>query len=250
MEKRIVELEDIAYEAGLAIMSIYREGPVEFKKKADASPVTKADLLANDIICTRLRSFSKLPIISEEGSGDVQVASDYKGSYWLVDPLDGTKEFIARRPTFTVNIALIENGVPVAGVVYAPDLDQLYAGDGAGLRINRKLFNSTWPSEAVAVCSASHTEESFKAFELKNSLNSVLPIGSSIKFCLIASGQAHFYPRYQALSAWDIAAGHAVALAAGCRVTEIETGKALRYSYGRRWSPGFIVQAPGFEAEL
>lgn len=246
----VMRLEDLALEAGEAIMKIYLHGQLDVKTKVDRSPVTQADLLANDIICRGLRQLSSLPIISEEGSGEDWPEGENPSSYWLIDPIDGTKEFIAHRPTFTVNIALIDQGVPVAGVVYAPDRQELYSGSAEGFRFNQKLVQPVWGSERVVVCSASHVEKEFEGFLSDNELTSVLKIGSSIKFCLVAKGEAHFYPRYRPLSAWDIGAGDAVARAAGCSMLEIKSGQPLRYEFKRRWNPGFILQAPGCVARL
>jgi 3'(2'), 5'-bisphosphate nucleotidase len=246
----ITRLEDLALEAGEAVMKIYRYGQIDVQTKDDRSPVTQADLLANEIICRGLRQFSTLPIISEEGSGESWPDADQVSSYWLIDPIDGTKEFIAHRPTFTVNIALIENGVPVAGVVFAPEREELYSGSASGLRINQKSVQPAWGPEQVVVCSASRPEKEFDGFLQANQLSSVIRIGSSIKFCLVAKGEAHFYPRFSPLSAWDIAAGDAVARAAGCSMLEMKSGQALRYEFKRRWNPGFILQAPGCAARL
>lgn len=246
----IKDLEDLALEAGEAIMKIYLHGQIDVQTKEDRSPVTQADLLSNDIICRGLRRMSKLPIVSEEGSGEDWRGPDEPSSYWLIDPIDGTKEFIAHRPTFTVNIALIDQGVPVAGVVYAPDRQEMFAGSIDGFRYNQKLTKPVWGEERVVVCSASRAEKDFDNFLAQNALNSVLKIGSSIKFCMVAQGAAHFYPRYSPLSAWDIAAGDAVARAAGCSMLEMKSGQPLTYAFQRRWNPGFILQAPGFTARL
>lgn len=246
----ITRLEKLALEAGEAVMKIYRSGPLDVQTKEDRSPVTQADLLANKIICRGLRQFSSLPIISEEGSGESWPDADQISSYWLIDPIDGTKEFIAHRPTFTVNIALIDKGVPVIGVVYAPEREELYCGSAAGLRINQKSVQPAWGPERVVVCSASRPEKEFEGFLQDNDLSSVVKIGSSIKFCLVAKGEAHFYPRFSPLSAWDIAAGDAVARAAGCSMLEMKSGQALTYEFKRRWNPGFILQAPGCTARL
>ncbi len=246
----ITRLADLALQAGEAVMKIYRHGQLDVQTKDDHSPVTKADLLANEILCRGLRQLSALPIISEEGSGESWPDADQISSYWLIDPVDGTKEFIAHRPTFTINIALIDQGVPVAGVVYAPDREELYAGSPDGLRINQESVKPVWGPDRIAVASASRPEKEFEGFMRDNALSSVLKIGSSIKFCLVAKGDAHFYPRFSPLSAWDIAAGDAVARAAGCSMLEMKSGQALRYEFKRRWNPGFILQAPGCTARL
>ncbi len=246
----ISRLEDLALEAGEAVMKIHRAGKIDVRTKDDRSPVTQADLLANDIICRGLRQLSPLPIISEEGSGESWPDAGAISTYWLIDPIDGTKEFIAHRPTFTVNIALIDQGTPVAGVVYAPEREELYSGSVEGFRINRQLMKPIWGQNRVAVCSASRPEQEFDGFVQDNELSSVVKIGSSIKFCLVAKGEAHFYPRFSPLSAWDIGAGDAVARAAGCSMLEMKSGQPLRYEFKRRWNPGFILQAPGCVARL
>jgi len=246
----ISQLENLALEAGEAVMKIYQHGQLDIHTKDDRSPVTQADLLANDIICRGLRQLSSLPIISEEGSGEAAPGQDYVSTYWLIDPIDGTKEFIAHRPTFTINIALIDKGVPVIGVVYAPDREELYSGSAEGFRLNQKRVQPVWAKERVAVCSASRPEKEFDGFLRDNELSSVVKIGSSIKFCLVAKGEAHFYPRFSPLSAWDIAAGDAVARAAGCSMLEMKSGQPLHYEFKRRWNPGFILQAPGCVARL
>jgi 3'(2'), 5'-bisphosphate nucleotidase len=248
--KDLLRLESLALEAGEAVMKIYKHGRLDVQTKDDQSPVTQADLLANDIICRGLRQFSALPIISEEGSGEDSPDADQISSYWLIDPIDGTKEFIAHRPTFTVNIALIDQGVPVAGVVYAPEREELYSGSDEGLRINQNKVQPVWGPEPVVVCSASRPEKEFDGFLQANDLSRVIKIGSSFKFCLVAKGEAHFYPRFSPLSAWDIAAGDAVARAAGCSMLDMKNGQPLRYEFKRRWNPGFILQAPGCTARL
>jgi 3'(2'), 5'-bisphosphate nucleotidase len=138
----------------------------------------------------------------------------------------------------------------VAGVVYAPEREELYSGSPEGFRINQNRVQPIWGPERVAVCSASRPEKEFEGFLRDNDLTSVFPIGSSIKFCLVAKGEAHFYPRFSPLSAWDIGAGDAVARAAGCSMTEMKNGQPLRYEFKRRWNPGFILEAPGCVARL
>jgi len=170
--------------------------------------------------------------------------------FGFVTPKDGTKEVMANGPPFTVNIALIDQGIPVAGVVYAPEREELYSGSDQGLRINQEKVNPTWGPDRVVVSSASRPEKEFDGFLQDNALSTVIKIGSSFKFCLVAKGEAHFYPRFSPLSAWDIAAGDAVARAAGCSMLEIKSGQPLRYEFKRRWNPGFILQAPGCTARL
>ncbi len=240
----ISELEDIALEAGQAILPLFHAGNFETSLKSDQTPVTSADILADQIISLRLKALLDVPILSEE-----REALKMQGKvarFWIIDPIDGTKEFLQHRPTFTVNIALIEDGVPVAGVVYAPALDELYAGSLAkGLRINRQTApKPSWPAEPTLLSSRSHPEAELEAFMRAEGYTQKLTVGSSIKFCWVAQGRAHCYPRFRSLSIWDIAAGHAVATAAGCRVLSFASGLPLLYSYYEHKSPPFCLLAP------
>lgn len=240
-------LEDLADEVGRAILPLFESGRFGTQTKADASPVTEADFLADKIIASGLRRFSDLPILSEEVPLSDLSASPRQ--YWLIDPIDGTKEFIAKRPQFTINIALISDGVPISGVVYAPALGELYAGTlGESFRINRQAVGPRqWPAEKTLVCSRSHPEAELIAFMEREGYRHSLPTGSSFKFCLVAAGKAHAYPRFRSLSTWDTAAGHAIALAGGCTVIELESGQPLRYSYQQLKTPAFCVLAPGIK---
>lgn len=243
----IAGLEDLAEEVGRAILPLFTSGQFETRTKADATPVTEADILADRIISRGLRRISDLPILSEEVPINLRQGNPPR--YWIIDPIDGTREFIEKRPSFTVNIALIEQGIPVAGVVYAPALDELYAGTlRAGVRFNRRIARpSEWPEERTLVCSRSRPEDELLAFMEKESISRSLPIGSSLKFCWVAFGKAHCYPRFRSLSSWDTAAGHAVALAGGCKVLDMKTGEPLVYSYQQLHTPAFCVLAPDFK---
>ena len=241
----IKALEDIAAEVGRAVLPLYESGLYSRQTKEDLSPVTEADILADQIIAAGLRRISDYPILSEEVPAQAQKTLPER--FWVIDPIDGTKEFIQKRPSFTINIALVESGIPVAGVVFAPALGEMYAGTlRGGLRLNGKPFTPVqWPEETTLVCSRSHPEDELAAFMKSEGISRSLPIGSSLKFCWVAFGKAQYYPRFRSLASWDTAAGHAVALAGSCQVFSMETGQPFLYSYQELRTPPFCVLAPG-----
>jgi 3'(2'), 5'-bisphosphate nucleotidase len=234
----------IAREAGEAIINIYnRAEPLRVEHKSDNSPVTEADLAAHQLICTSLaRLTPEIPILSEE-SPSYQIQDRLQWPrYWLIDPLDGTKEFIKRNGEFTVNIALIENHSPTLGVVHAPALQTTYAGcvrtrsafKHQGQNQNSKLKTRTLtPFRPLAlVVSRSHADPSVDAYveHLKQQMPvSVTPMGSSLKLCLIAEGMADLHLRIGPTSEWDTAAAQAVLEAAGGLVCDLN-GEALQYN--------------------
>ncbi|MDE1473166.1 3'(2'),5'-bisphosphate nucleotidase CysQ [Xenorhabdus bovienii] len=236
----------LAREAGAAIMAVYQdEQPLKVEHKMDDSPVTAADIAAHKIIKAGLmRIAPDIPLLSEE---DPPVWEERKNwqRYWLVDPLDGTKEFIQRNGEFTVNIALIEDGVPVMGVVYVPVLNVLYAGQGH--QAWKETNGQTIPIKVAAamlptvVISRSHMDEELKDYLTQLGTHQTLSVGSSLKFCMVAEGKAQLYPRFGPTNIWDTAAGHAVAIAAGAHVTDWE-GKTLNYAPRESFlNPGFRV---------
>lgn len=243
-------VERIAHEAGDAIMSVYaREFSIE--EKADKSPLTEADKAAHNIIVRGLQALPvQFPILSEE---DIEgfAGADAEGRYWLVDPLDGTKEFIKRNDEFTVNIALIENGKPVLGVVTAPALKVGYvAAQGLGaFKIaadgERKAITVAGKPKAGGawrvVGSRSHPSPDLAAWLERLGEHNMLPMGSSLKLCIIAEGFADAYPRLGPTSLWDTGAAHAVVLEAGGRVETLE-GTALSYDNpSEKLNPYFVV---------
>ena len=216
----------IARDAGEAILAIYAKDFAVYDK-SDSSPLTEADLAAHEIIVAGLAAISDLPVLSEE-SADIPWSTRQQWSaYWLVDPLDGTKEFIKKNGEFTVNIALVENGHPTLGVVYAPVLDSCYVGvigDGAYC-INKgdlhpiQAANKHAATVYHVVGSRSHASPETTLFlESLDKPSDIVAMGSSLKLCLVAAGQAHFYPRLGPTSEWETGAAHAVALAAGAMV--------------------------------
>ncbi len=216
---------DAALEAGRAIMSIYENG-IDVTYKADHSPVTAADEQAEAIILAHLaRTFPDIPVIAEESVAAGRVPDVTGNAFFLVDPLDGTKEFIRRREDFTVNIALVESGVPVAGIVYAPakgvayrttanGAEKLFVVDGAVMR--SEAIRCRPRGEAmIAVASISHNTPETEEFMRKIGVSDFTTVGSSLKFCLLAEGAADVYPRFGRTMEWDTAAGDAILRAAG-----------------------------------
>lgn len=229
------QVTDIAHKAGKAIMAIYAKD-FDIYNKDDKSPLTEADLAAHHIIVDGLKAISELPILSEESADiDWQERRQWQ-QYWLVDPLDGTKEFIKKNGEFTVNIALIDNGEPVLGVVYAPVLETTYVGVvGEFARISQS-GKTTALKPAVhqkgecwkVVGSRSHQSPQIQALlEQLPGKTELVAMGSSLKLCLVAEGKAHLYPRLGPTSEWDTAAAHAVVSAAGGRVCELDADKPL-----------------------
>lgn len=252
-------LTELALSAGAKIMEIYDSGDLGTDTKADQSPVTAADLAANDVIEQGLAAaFPDIPAVTEEAAASHEQTG--LARFFLVDPLDGTKEFINRRGEFTVNIALIEDGVPVAGVVYAPALGRLWATRGEmavelGVKDHRvaagtakKLSVSTPDNAAlVVVASKSHRDQVTDDFIGRFKVGAFTSAGSSLKFCLLAGGEADFYPRLGRTMEWDTAAGHAVLRAAGGEVIRFDDHTAFTYGKPGYENSFFLAHAPGVD---
>lgn len=236
-------LVKIAKDAGDVILEIYDRADLGTQEKGDGSPVTLADEAAEKVILKGLaEAFPDIPVVAEEAVAAGNIPQIDR-RFFLVDPLDGTKEFIKRNGEFTVNIALIEDGAPVAGVVYTPALGQIFVGDASGAR-RSTLQDGTfgeWTAMTAApapqrglrvVASRSHaggeTEEFLNRFEIAN----LVSAGSSLKLCKVAAGEADLYPRLGRTMAWDIAAGHAVLKAAGGGVRTLD-GRTFSYELNR-----------------
>jgi len=254
----LCSLAEIAWHAGEIILSHYAAG-VEARHKDDQSPVTAADEEAEEFILVRLHRVAPgVPVIAEEevSSGKVR---EIGARFFLVDPLDGTKEFLSRNGEFTVNIAEIENGAPIRGVVYAPAKKRLFLGEtGAAFEIEtphgvlpdfanaRRISVRPAPKDGlVAVASRSHrdskTDEYLAAYPVKDFLSA----GSSLKFCLVATGEADIYPRHGRTMEWDTAAGHAVLAAAGGRVTTIDRRPFIYGKVEEKFANPFFVARGG-----
>ena len=240
------QLCQLARAAGVEIMQIYNaEQPPDILHKADNSPVTAADIAAHHVILDGLsRITPDIPVLSEESPVSWPERQQWQ-RYWLVDPLDGTKEFIRRNGEFTVNIALIEQGVPVAGVVYAPATDLMYfAAEGKAWKEtqgDRRQIQVQQANPPLVVVSRSHADSELKEYLQQLGEHQTTSVGSSLKFCLVAEGKAQLYPRFGPTNIWDTGAGHAVAKAAGAHVTDW-TGKTLEYTPRESFlNPGFRV---------
>ncbi|MFC3150004.1 3'(2'),5'-bisphosphate nucleotidase CysQ [Litoribrevibacter euphylliae] len=243
------KVERIAVKAGNAIMEIYQKD-FSIYEKSDNSPLTEADLAAHKIIVEALeKEFPEIPVLSEESNGIEYDNRKQWEMFWLVDPLDGTKEFIKKNDEFTVNIALIQQGKPILGVVYGPALETIYAGAvglGATKEVNgrvneisvRSLEKDSW----VLVGSRSHRGEQMDEY-LKNFAEyEFISKGSSLKLCMVAEGVADLYPRLGPTSEWDTAAAHAVVVAAGGVVNDKE-GRSLQYNKENILNPWFFVHS-------
>jgi 3'(2'), 5'-bisphosphate nucleotidase len=245
----IQQLLPIAREAGDAIMAIYTDGLVKVRHKEDASPVTEADLAAHRVLASQLKPLlPDCPVVSEEEAGSL-VHRLQHGRFWLIDPLDGTKEFIASSGEFTVNIALIEAGRSVLGVVYAPAINALYWG-GAGFGAFRSVRGKTaairvstnrGADACRVVASKSHLNEATQSFIDRLGDVSLVLAGSSLKFCRVAEGEADIYPRLAPTCEWDTAAAQAVLEGAGGAVVDLQ-GQLLQYGKPEVLNPSFIAQ--------
>jgi 3'(2'), 5'-bisphosphate nucleotidase len=220
--------------AGEKIKAIYDAGEIEVDKKADNSPLTAADRASHDLIFRDLtKSFPGIPVLSEEGSEVPYHERKHWNRFWLVDPLDGTKEFIHRNGEFTVNIALIEDNLPVLGVIYTPIHDTIYyaqKGKGAFKRTGKNSdiemgVRRETENGLIAVRSRSHSSDEENAFLHRHHVTDSISVGSSLKFCMIAEGKAHLYYRHGPTMEWDTAAGHAIAEGAGAVVSGLTYNK-------------------------
>lgn len=249
MKELLNNIIEIAVKAGEEIMTVYNSNDFNVELKNDDSPLTRADIAANDVIVAALGQLTPdIPILSEESAKAPYELRKEWTKFWLVDPLDGTKEFIKRNGEFTVNIALIENGVPILGVVYAPVLETTYsAADGIG------AFKQEKENLTQQIKTADHRDQKLKVVasrshagpDLQEFLDSlgdydVISMGSSLKLCLVAEGKAHLYPRLGPTMEWDTGAAHAVVNAAGGKVTDLDK-EPLQYNKENLLNPYFMV---------
>ena len=247
----------LALQAGEAIMEIYQAPNMGVETKADASPVTAADLAADRIISDGLRAeFPGVPLVTEEQAATHGALS---GDFLIVDPLDGTKEFVQRRGDFTVNIAYVRDGTPLRGVVYAPAKERLFYTNAVGQSVEEdgthdpSRVGVSMPIRVAqpdnralrVVASKSHRDAATDAYIGGYAVADFMSAGSSLKFCLVATGEADLYPRLGRTMEWDTAAGQAVLLGAGGRVVRFDTHAPLLYGKPGYENPFFIAHAPG-----
>lgn len=250
-----------AWEAGEAIMGVYNSEDFDVEIKSDNSPLTRADRLAHDVILSHLRP-TGIPVLSEEGKHMPFEERKSWDRLWIVDPVDGTKEFIKRNGEFTVNIALVECGNPILGVVLAPALGLAYVGnlnDGAWLLDVELGMEQAWQNKKslplpstdrpyTVVASRSHMSEETEAFiqslEQLHGKVATLSKGSSLKLCMVAEGSADAYPRFAPTMEWDTAAGQAVCMAAGLDVIDQQSQTTMVYNRENLLNAWFLVCDP------
>ena len=245
----LAKLVEIARTAGALVMQHYA-GDGARRYKADKSPVTAADEEAEELILKALHAAAPgIPVIAEESAAAGKLADVSGGVFFLVDPLDGTKEFLNRNGEFTVNIALIEHGQPAAGVVFAPAVNRLFWGSAEGAfeeahGKQRMIATRAAPEEGMtAIASRSHRDRLTDEYLAHYPIANFITAGSSLKFCIIAAGEADLYPRHGTTMEWDTAAGDAVLRAAGGRVTRLDGKSPLAYGNAREkfTNPSFVA---------
>ena len=263
-ERLVSTMRRLALEAGDAIMAIYDSPDFDVRAKSDASPVTAADEAADALIAAGLRAaFPDVALITEEqaASHDLRVST-----FLIVDPLDGTKEFIQRRGDFTVNIAYVENGVPLRGVVYAPAKGRLFYTLAPGQSVEEEIHLGREKHDVanvgqlrpisvrapdnnalMVVASKSHRDQATDDYIAKYAVRDMTSAGSSLKFCLVATGEADLYPRLGRTMEWDTAAGDAVLRGAGGMVVRFDDRAPLAYGKPGWDNPFFIAHAPGVD---
>ena len=260
-ERLVQIMRRLALEAGDRIMEVYNSPSFRVKAKSDASPVTEADEAADAHISAGLRAaFPDVVLITEEqAASHVQTAA----TFLIVDPLDGTKEFVQRRGDFTVNIAYVENGIPLRGTVYAPAQGRLFYTQADGRSVeetgafDKAAAGPLWPlavskpdnAALMVVASKSHRDQATDDYIARYAVKDMTSAGSSLKFCLVATGEADLYPRLGRTMEWDTAAGDAVLRGAGGQVVRFDDHSVLRYGKPGWDNPFFIACAPGVELQ-
>ena len=245
----------LALASGEVIMDVYNSSKLEVLLKSDDSPVTLADKKADEVISNGLKkNFPEIPVITEENVKSHDLSASV---FFIVDPLDGTKEFIKRRRDFTINIALVAHGEPIRGIVYAPARQRLFYTDKNGEAVEemadfsvskmgliKKIKTAFSDNTALkVVASKSHRDKKTDEYISKYNYKELVSAGSSLKFCLIAAGEADLYPRFGPTMEWDTAAGHAVLSAAGGIVLQMENKQPLKYGKPNYKNPFFIASS-------
>jgi 3'(2'), 5'-bisphosphate nucleotidase len=255
----IPTIRRLALEAGDAIMAVYNGPDFEVRAKSDASPVTAADQAADAVISAGLRAaFPGVALITEEQADSHALTAQ---TFLIVDPLDGTKEFVQRRGDFTVNIAYVEDGIPMRGVVYAPAQGRLFYTQASGQAVEEtgaldkavigpvRQIGVSAPDNAalMVVASKSHRDQATDDYIARYAVREMKSAGSSLKFCLVATGEADLYPRLGRTMEWDTAAGDAVLRGAGGHVVRFDDHTPLAYGKAGWDNPFFIAYAPGVD---
>lgn len=248
-------------EAGIAIMEVFHSNDLGVIIKADNSPVTKADIISTDIISSYLKE-THIPIIGEEDEPEKYEIREKWSKVWIVDPLDGTKEFVKKTKEFTVNIGLVESGLPIFGVIYVPSTQELFFGgeetgsykfihkvkEELGSQINNAIHLpiEETPHDTIVVTGGRNTQLSFfnespRIQKLNYSEFTFIQLSSSLKFCRIAEGKMDIYPRDYPCMEWDTAAGHAIVNGVGKDLFDINTNKKLTYNKDDLYNPFFLL---------
>ncbi len=250
----VEQIGEITRRAGREIMKIYNTD-FDVETKGDGSPVTQADQMAEALIFRAIREgiSGSYPLVGEEAVSEGKAPTIGSGPFWLIDPLDGTKEFVKRSGDFTVNIALIEDGLPVLGVVHLPASDDTYMASRAGVFAQYggegkaiQIACREAPKQGlIAVASKNHLTQETTDYLEKLPIGGTINVGSSLKFCRVAEGRADVYPRFGPTCEWDTAAGHAVLMYAGGEVIRPEDGLPLRYGKPDFLNGHFVARGPG-----
>jgi 3'(2'), 5'-bisphosphate nucleotidase len=244
---------EISKQAGSLILQWYGDDSARITQKSDASPLTKADLASHNYIESALAD-TGIPLVSEENDCAFSVRKDWN-LFWLVDPLDGTKDFLERNGEFTVSIALIRDGEPILGVVHAPAIGiTYYAQKGTGAFCEKeggvhKLPCFPYGELIIATVSRQHLSQITIDFLDKNGITRFAPKGSCLKFGIVASGRANIYPRFEGSMEWDIAAGHIIITESGCHIIDLVTGTDPQYNKRSFLNNPFIVYTPNIKYE-
>ena len=255
-DKIVTTMRKLAIWGAAEIMDVYGKPDFDVRAKSDDTPVTEADERADAVISTGLRdAFPDVTLVTEEQADSHALAADV---FFIVDPLDGTKEFVKRRGDFTVNIALVENGVPTRGVVYAPARNRMFWTDASGQSVEESgafeegtigqitpMSVSTPGDELTVVASKSHRDQATDDYIALYPVKDFQSAGSSLKFCLVAAGEADLYPRLGRTMEWDTAAGDAVLRGAGGKMVDFAEHKPFRYGKPGYENSFFIAYAPG-----
>lgn len=227
----INEVIRIAEKASSQLLKIYDSGDFFIENKSDNSPLTIADLVSNEIIINELKNSSSYPIITEETPISFEQRKNWS-KFWLIDPLDGTKDFISKNGQFTINIALIENFKPILGVVFIPVTKDVYHAEfkKGAFKNGKKIYNSSRRKKLIATESKFHSTQSNVEFFKKFKIQNILKYGSSLKICKLAEGLVDVYPRLNGTKEWDTAASHIIANEAGCKLIDIVSNEELVYN--------------------
>ncbi len=227
----INKVESIAKNAGSLIVNYFNSKKTDINIKDDGSPVTIADLESEQYIVSELKKNFSYPIVTEENPIEYDIRKDWD-QFWLIDPLDGTENFINNNDGFTVNIALIRKGRPILGVVYAPVLDLTYSAqiDSGAKKNGVSIYNNSKRNKLIAADSSYNSSTQTREFFRVNKIDQILNIGSSLKLCSLADGSIDVYPRFNGTKEWDTAAAHIICKEAGCKILDIETKKELIYN--------------------